>query len=131
MAESKKYKVLIVDDDEFLLSMYSVKFNKSGLEVVTSTGSADALNKLNEGFVPDVMVLDIVMPGMNGFELLEKIRSLKLAPSAIIIFLTNQGQADDIEHAKKLGANGYIVKASSIPSEVYAEVMKHLEGTKR
>ena len=131
MAESKKYKVLIVDDDEFLLSMYSVKFSKSGLEVVTSTGSADALNKLTEGFVPDVMVLDIVMPGMNGFELLEKIRSLKLAPGAIVIFLTNLGQDADIERAKKLGANGYIVKASSIPSEVYAEVMKHLEGAKR
>lgn len=131
MTDSPRYKVLIVDDDEFLLNMYSVKFSKSGLEVVTAISSDDALHKLNDGFAPDVMVLDIVMPVMDGFDLLEKIRSLKLAPSAIVIFLTNQGQSADIERAKKLGAQGYIVKASSIPSEVFAEVMRHLEAAKK
>lgn len=131
MAEEKKYKVLIVDDDEFLLNMYSVKFAKSGLEVATSAGAGDALRRLHEGFVPDALVLDIVMPGMDGFELLEKIRAEKLAKDSVVIFLTNQGQSADIERAKKLGAQGYIVKASTIPSEVLTEVMKHLEEAKR
>ena len=131
MAEQKKYKVLIVDDDEFLLNVYSVKFAKTGLEVATSAGAEEALRKLHEGFVPDAIVLDIVMPDMDGFELLEKFRAEGLAKGAVVIFLTNQGQSSDIERAKKLGAQGYIVKASTIPSEVLTEVMKHLEGTKK
>ncbi|HEY4499369.1 MAG TPA: response regulator [Candidatus Paceibacterota bacterium] len=127
MAEQKKYKVLIVDDDEFLLNMYSIKFAKSGLEVATSSSSDDALKKLREGFSPDAMVLDIVMPGMDGFELLEEIIAEKLASRSVVIFLTNQGQSADIERAKKLGANGYIVKASTIPSEVFNEVVRCIE----
>ncbi len=131
MAEQKKYKVLIVDDDEFLLNMYSVKFAKSGLDVATSTGGEDALQKLKEGFKPDAIVLDLVMPGMDGFETLEKIRAEKLASSSVVIILTNQGQTADIERAKKLGVQGYIVKASTIPSEVFTEVMKHIEAAKK
>ncbi len=127
MAEAKKYKVLIVDDDEFLLSMYSIKFSKSGLEVITSTNGDAAIQKLHEGLSPDAIVLDIVMPGMDGFEVLEKIRKEKLAPNAVVLFLTNQGQSSDIDRAKGLGAAGYIVKASTIPSEVYNEVIRCIE----
>ncbi len=130
MTEQKKYKVLIVDDDEFLLNMYLVKFAKSGLEVVTSASGDDALKKLKEGLSPDAIMLDIVMPGLDGFELLEKIRAEKLAPNSVVIFLTNQGQPSDIERAKKLGAGGYIVKASTIPSEVFDEVVKCIERSK-
>ncbi len=129
MSEQKKYKVLIVDDDEFLLNMYSVKFAKSGVEVVTALASDAAIAKLKEGFEPDVMLIDIVMPDMDGFGLLEKIRAEKLAPKSAVIFLTNQGQSADIERAKKLGANGYIVKASTIPSEVFNEVLKCIKQT--
>lgn len=127
MTDQKKYKVLIIDDDEFLLNMYSVKFAKSGLDVAISQSGDDALKRLREGFVPDAMVLDIVMPGLDGFELLEKIKAEKLAPKSVVIFLTNQGQSSDIERAKKLGASGYIVKASTIPSEVFNEVVKCIE----
>ena len=128
MTDAKKYKVLIVDDDEFLLNMYSIKFAKSGLEVHTSHSGDDALRRLKEGLIPDAMIIDIVMPSMVGFELLERIRKEKLASQAVVLFLTNQGQSTDVDHAKSLGAQGYIVKASTIPSEVLAEVMKHLEA---
>ena len=127
MEKVQNYKVLIVDDDEFLLNMYSVKFAKGGLTVQTSSSGDDALKRLREGFIPDAVVLDIVMPGTDGFELLEKIRSEKLAPNAVVIFLTNQGQSADIERAKSLDAAGYIVKASTIPSEVFNEVVKCIE----
>ena len=126
MAEEKKYKVLIVDDDEFLLNMYSVKFTKNGLDVLTSTSSDDTIQKLRDGLVPDAMLLDIVMPGTDGFGLLERIRKENLAPKSVVIFLTNQSQSVDIDRAKSLGVQGYIVKASTIPSEVYNEVMKCL-----
>ena len=110
--------------------MYWEKFIKSGLDVHTCASSEKALQILKEGFVPDALVLDIVMPGMDGFELLEKIRADKLAPKVPVLFLTNQGQSSDIEHAKKLGAQGYIVKASTIPSEVLSEVMKYIKEAK-
>ena len=87
--EKKKISVLIVDDDEFLLNMYSIKFSNSGLDVTTSASSEDALKKLRDGFVPDALILDIVMPGMDGFELLGKIREEKLAPRAVVLVLTN------------------------------------------
>jgi CheY-like chemotaxis protein len=127
MTEEKKRKILIVDDDEFLLNMYSVKFTKSGLEVITSPSGSDAIRKLKEGLVPDAIILDIVMPGMDGFELLEEIRREKLAGQAAVLVLSNQGQSSDIDRAKNLGVQGYIVKASTIPSEVLNEVIKVLK----
>lgn len=129
MAETnKKYKILIVDDDEFLLNMYSIKFSNSGLDVTTSSNPSDALNKLKQGFEPDALILDVVMPGMDGFELLGKIREEKLAKSSIVFVLTNQGQSADMEKAKELGVDSYIVKASTIPSEVLSELMKYLKA---
>ena len=74
-----------------------------------------------------IVLLDIVMPSMTGFELLEKIRREKLAPTAKFIVLSNQGQDADLQKAKELGADGYIIKASAIPSEVYAETLKIIE----
>jgi len=124
MPNDKKYQVLIVDDDTFLLNMYSVKFKKYGLDVVSAISGQDALSKLREGLKPDIILLDIIMPGMNGFELLENIKKENLTPKSITVVLSNQGQSSDIERAKKLGVHGYIVKATTIPSEVLEEVVK-------
>ncbi len=127
MDANKKYSIMIVDDDKFLLSMYSLKFQKEGFQVYTSADGGDALAKLKGGLAPDALILDIVMPVMDGLELLGKIKELKLAPSSVIIILSNQGQSSDIDQAKKLGVDGYIVKATTIPSEVLTEVKKILE----
>ncbi|MFA6272951.1 MAG: response regulator [Candidatus Paceibacterota bacterium] len=124
MAEQKKEKVLIVDDDKFLLSMYTVKFKNAGFEVDMANGGAEALSKLQDGNAPDILILDLIMPGMDGYEFLAKVREQKLVPKATVVVLTNQGQPEDIEKAKKYNVQGYIVKASTIPSEVLEEVMK-------
>ena len=124
MPPKQNQKVLIVDDDKFLLNMYSVKFQKFGFEVDTATSGQDALTKLREGNTPDVMLLDVVMPSMDGIEFLENVRKEKLASNAVVIILSNQNQSADIERAKNLGIASYIVKASSIPSEVVAEVIR-------
>jgi len=128
MGDLKKRKVLIVDDDHFLLDMYSVKFKASGFDVDTAIGGNDALGKLKEGSNPDVILLDLVMPTMDGIELLENIRKDNLSPNAAVIILSNQNQASDIERAKKLNVASYIVKASSIPSEVVSQVIKVVEA---
>src|SRR3989344_7206125 len=126
----KKYKILIVDDDKFLLSMYAMKFTREGMEVDAVASPIEALEKLKSGLKPDIIMLDIVMPEMDGIELLEKIRAENLAKGAVVIILTNQGQPSDIDRAKAVGIDGYIVKATSIPSEVLRETLRIAEENK-
>lgn len=123
----QKKKVLIVDDDKFLLDMYTVKFNENNFEVIPALGSLDALNKIKEGASPDIMLLDIVMPTMDGFELLEVIKRDKLVLNAKAVILSNLGQQSDIDRGRALGADGYIIKANATPSEVVAKV-KEIAG---
>jgi DNA-binding response OmpR family regulator len=117
-----KKKILIIDDDSFLLDMYALKFNQSNFDVSTALGPEPALEKFHQKYVPDVILLDIVMPVMDGFELMEKLKEEKLAQTAIFIILSNRGQPSDIARGESLGAAGYIVKASSTPSEVIEKV---------
>ncbi len=117
-------KVLLVDDDQFLLDMYAMKFTKAGYEVKTADSTDVALRLVQGGYAPDVILSDIVMPGMDGLELVDTIRKANLIPQVVIIMLTNQGSSDDIGRAKQLHVDGYIVKATTIPSEVLAQVEK-------
>lgn len=128
--KNKKYKVLILDDDEFLLQMYALKFQKMNFDVDTATNGNMAMTKLKEGHF-DVMLADVVLPEMDGFEIVEKIKKEKISPSTAIIMLTNQNQPTDIDKGKALGVDGYIVKASAIPSEVVSRVKEILEGRKK
>ena len=118
--------VLVIDDDKFLLDMYGIKFKEAGAEVLLSPSAPGALAMVHDGLSPDVILLDIVMPEMNGLELLEKLRKESNAKKSAIIVLSNQSQPADIESAKKLGIDGYVVKASTIPSEVLDIVGKIL-----
>ena len=129
-AESKKKIVMLVDDDQFLLNMYSLKFKNSGFDVETVNSAPVALQKLRDGFVPDIVLCDLVMPAMDGLEFLKHVRDEHLAPASAIVVLTNQGQSAEIERAKEIGVDGYIVKASTIPSEVVEEVKNILAKRK-
>lgn len=122
------YRLYLVDDDRFLLDMYAVKFKAAGHEVTAFQSGEEVLAALREKPAPDAILLDIVMPETDGFEVLETIRKEKLAETAKIIVLSNQGQETDIEKAKALGAAGYIIKASAIPSEVFSETLKIIES---
>lgn len=122
MSDTTETTIFLVDDDRFLLDMYSVKFAKSGLHVDVAPGSTPALQKLRDGYKPDIILLDIIMPTMDGIALLEVIRAEKLAPNATIVMLTNQ--ADDEDKALQFDIDGFIVKAMTIPSEVVAKVLE-------
>ena len=117
-------KILLVDDDKFLLDMYALKFSKAGYEVKSADSTDTALKMVRDGYAADVILSDIVMPGMDGLEFVANLRKEHLAEKAVMIMLTNQGSSDDIARAKKLNVDGYIVKATTIPSEVLAEVEK-------
>ena len=122
MEQSVQPKIIIIDDDQFLLDMYAIKFSQSQFEVATALGPELALQKLKGGFLPDVILLDIMMPVMSGFEFLEKINGEKIAESAVKIILSNRGDQGDVERGRQLGASGYIVKAATTPAEVIAQV---------
>ena len=117
-------KILIVDSDKFLVGMYSVKFESRGFEVDSATSSVDALKKLRDDKVFDIILLDIVMPDESGMEFLRTVRRDNLCPDTTVIILTNETKSSKIEEAKNLKAAGYIVKSTSIPSEVFDEVVK-------
>ncbi|KKT01202.1 MAG: Response regulator receiver domain protein [Candidatus Nomurabacteria bacterium GW2011_GWA2_43_15] len=125
--EGEKRKILIVDDDSFLLDMYALKFSQNNFEVHTASSGAQVLEKLKAGLCPDVMLMDIIMPEMDGFEALSQINAKKLCPDCTKIVLSNKSEQKDIDESVRLGAAGYIVKANSTPAEVIDQVVKILE----
>lgn len=125
--EGEKKKILIVDDDNFLLDMYALKFSQNNFEVYAASSGVHALEKLKGGLVPDVMLMDIIMPDLNGFEALAQINEQKLCPNCLKIVLSNKSEQKDIEEGNRLGVAGYIVKANSTPGEVIEQVVKILE----
>lgn len=118
--------VLIVDDDQFLLDMYSVKFTQAGYTVESCFSVREALEAIRKGYNPAAILFDITMPGEDGFALLEALNTEKLAPNARRIALTNQGNDSDKKHAETLGVHRYCIKASMIPSEVVQMVKEEL-----
>ena len=120
--EPKQPLLFLIDDDKFLVDMYTMKFSKNGFTVEHAFDADEALKRLRDGFKPDIVLLDVIMPGMDGLDLLAEIRKEKLVPEAVVVMLTNQGLSNDIDRAKKLQVDGYIIKAMTIPSEVLTEV---------
>lgn len=109
---------LLVDDDKFLLDMYSMKFTQQGYEVEACLSVNDALRVLHDGFAPSVVVFDIAMPERDGFSFLSALHDDRLAPEALRVALTNQNDDSEKQKATSLGADLYLIKASMVPSEV-------------
>lgn len=122
MTDEKKIKIMLVDDDNFLLEMYARKFDNNGYDTTVCSKSVDCIEKLKEGFVPDILVSDLIMPEMDGVALLTKIKEEGLIPDTKKVVLTNQGQEGDKDKFEDLGISGYIVKALNTPSEVVAKI---------
>ncbi|MEX0913217.1 MAG: response regulator, partial [Candidatus Paceibacterota bacterium] len=118
---SNGMKVLLVDDDAFLRDMYATKFMEFGHEVEGATDAKTAFGKIKEGNY-DAVLLDVIMPSQSGLELLKEINDSGLKKNSKYIILSNQSESSDRAMAGKLGADGYIVKAESIPSDVVKKV---------
>ena len=115
-------KLLLVDDDAFLRDMYALKFDESGYDVHVAETGEQALTIIEQTPDFDVILMDMIMPGMNGIELIREITSAHSKMGACLIVLSNQGQESDVADATQAGASGYIVKAEAVPSDVVAEV---------
>ena len=114
-------KILLVEDDEMLHNMYTQKFKNKKYEVVSAFNGAEGV-KMAEAETPDLILLDIIMPKMDGFVALKKIRKSKNIGETPVIILTNLGQEEDIKKGKELGADDYFIKANHTPAEVVEKV---------
>ena len=125
MDKTHPKKILIIDDDPFIADMYVIKFKAEGFEVESAQDGIDGMERAAK-LKPDVILLDVVMPNMDGFDVLQKLRQDPSLGHPIIIFLTNFGQREDVKRGMQLGADGYIIKAHFTPSEVSAKVTEML-----
>jgi DNA-binding response OmpR family regulator len=122
---SDKIKILLVEDDQDLQEMYETKFTMEGFEVVKSENGADALNRV-AATKPQIILLDIVMPEIDGFQVLKDLKADPATQNIPVILLTNLGQEGDIKRGMELGAVDYLIKANFTPNEVVAKVKKAL-----
>lgn len=124
--ETNKKIVFLVEDDVFLLKAYQIKFAKEGAEVWTATDGKEAI-KFLERQPPNVVLLDLMLPGLNGFEVLEAMRKNAAWKNTPVIILTNLGQQQDIARGQALKAADYIVKANIKIEDVVKKVKKYLK----
>lgn len=120
----KPTKVLIIEDDPFLLNIYSTKFEGEGYEVILAENGELGLKLASQK--PDIILLDIMMPKLDGFGVLEGIKKKKELSKIPIILLTNLSQSTDVDKGLAMGANDYLIKAHFMPSEVVSKVEKIL-----
>ena len=118
--------VLIVEDDPFLSEMYATKLAESGFKVELAEDGEKALEKIAE-VKPDLVLLDIVLPKMDGFVVLKKMKKDAALKDTKVIVLTNLGQKEEVQKGMDLGAEDYIIKAHFTPSEVVAKIKKVLD----
>lgn len=114
-------KLLLIDDDIFLRDMYELKFTSAGYEVQSVKNAEEALSAISSESY-DVIITDMVIPGMSGLDLLRNLKEEDNTKDCVKIVLSNQSEDSDKEAAKEAGANGYLVKADLTPSEVLEQV---------
>lgn len=112
-----KHKILLVEDDSFLIDILIQKFESDKYNVLHADNGKDAVRIAHEE-EPEVILLDIILPGMNGFEIIEKLKSDQMTADIPVVFLSNLGQKEDIEKGKELGAVDFIVKANHSLDEI-------------
>lgn len=121
---SKKIKIAIIEDDIAIVQMYRTKFETEGYDVETAGDGITGLG-LIESFEPDIILLDLMMPNMNGLEMLQKLRNQPGGHEAKVVVLTNMGDTESATKVFKMAADDYIVKAEMTPKQV-AERVKTL-----
>lgn len=119
--------ILLVEDDATLAEMYELKLTGAGFTVWRALNGSEALEVLTKNGAPALMLLDVMMPVMDGFQLLERLKADEKWKEIPVVMLTNLGQGEDMERGKKLGAVDYIVKANVTPAEVVEKVKALLD----
>jgi len=116
-----KSKILLVEDDKMLADMYITKFTKEGLQVIRAEDGAEGLAMARK-HKPDLILLDIIMPKLDGFAVLRELKQDKDHQNMHVLLLTNLGQSEDVEKGHELGADDYFIKANHTPAEIVEKV---------
>ena len=119
-------KILLAEDDRFLLEMYSSKFAQEKFRVVTAEDGESALKAAREQ-TPDIILLDVLMPKMDGFEVLKRLKADETTKGIPVIFLTNLKELDDVKAGMTMGAADYLIKPHTLPAEVVEKIKKILD----
>ncbi len=128
MDESQKKKVLLVEDDTSLSSVYRARLELEGFDVREVHDGEDALTATLE-YKPDIILLDAMMPKINGFDVLDILRNTPETANVRVIMLTALSQSKDKERAESLGVDEYMVKSQVVISDVVSRVKHHLGMT--
>lgn len=118
--------ILLVEDDNFLGNIYKTKFEMEKFKVIVATDGLEGLEMAKKKN-PDIILLDILMPKMDGFEVLEHLKKDKNLAKIPVILLTNLGQKDDVVKGLELGAVDYLIKAHFKPSETVDKIKNVLQ----
>lgn len=122
---ANKGKVLLIEDDKFLRNLLVRKLEEAGFAVSVAVNGKEGLEK-NKEEKPDLILLDIILPDIDGFELIRQFKEDPVTSSIPVIFLTNLGQEDELKKGLALGAADYLVKAHFTPEEITKKIEKLL-----
>lgn len=125
--DTKTALLLVAEDDQFYANLYRTKLEKEGFGVLVAQNGRETLEILRKSN-PDLIILDLVMPEMDGFEVLKKLREEKDIQNVPVIILSNLGQPEDIERAKQLGVFKYIIKSNVSIHQMVESVEEVLAG---
>lgn len=124
--KQQQQKVLLIEDDEFMTELIAMRFKKDGMALDHAENAEVGLAKIKTE-KPALILLDIVLPGMDGFEFLKKIKADKETASIPVIIISNLGQKVEIEQGMKLGAKDYIIKATHDLSDIIQKINQTLK----
>ena len=118
--------ILVIEDDKFLRELISRKLTGEGFDVLEAVDGEDGIKKIKEG-KSDLVLLDLILPGIDGFEVLAKLRDDAEISSIPVIILSNLGQREEVEKGLKLGAIDYLIKAHFTPGEIIEKIKNILK----
>lgn len=123
-------KILLIEDDKFLRELIIQKLGREGYEVAEAPEGEAGLSKMKEER-PDLVLLDLILPGIDGFEVLSRMKKDPSLASVPVIILSNLGQRDDVQKGIDLGAEDYLIKAHFTPGEIVEKIKVTLEAKKK
>ena len=118
--------ILVVEDDKFLRELISRKLTGEGFDVLEAVDGEEGIKKIKEG-KPDLVLLDLILPSIDGFEILTRVRDDPEVSSIPVIILSNLGQREEVEKGLKLGAVDYLIKAHFTPGEIIEKIKNVLK----
>ena len=119
-------KILIVEDDKFLRELIARKLTDEGFEIIEAVDGEDGIKKIKET-KPDLILLDLILPSIDGFEVLSRVKGDESLASIPIIILSNLGQKEEVEKGLDLGAVDYLIKAHFTPGEIIEKIKNVLK----